>query len=291
MIIKNMRRFITYLFSPVSQKSSSTIEQSILQIEYSQIRSDIKSTMPGNPACNGYKVFSQGDEDGIIQEIVQKIEANSTLTNHVFLEIGAGNNGENNSSLLLMQGWRGIMLDADSQILEYFKGVSEDNLVILNERLDPDSKLDSIVTALSKLIAVSAENSRYRIGLCSLDIDGIDGAILSSTLEVVDPDILVLEYNASFPPPLLAKVNPKSNLSWKGDNYYGMSLQSWHELISGDYSLVACGITGVNSYWVKNSFASLFSEYPINQIYQPARYHLTKLKWGHEPNVSKWIKN
>ncbi len=291
MIMKFIKRVAFSILFPAFQKSIFAMEQSILRSEYVEIRSNLLAKMPGNPACHGYKIFSQGDEDGIISEIVRRIESESTLKNYVFVEIGAGTTGENNSSLLLMQGWRGVMVDADSRIVDYFKDDLTENLIVLNERVEPDSKLENIVSSLQDRFGVTPENSKVPIGILSLDIDGIDGEVLTNALQVIEPEVLVLEYNAAFPPPHLASLNPKINSSWRGDNYYGMSLQSWYNLIGLDYTLVACGLTGVNSFWVKNRHANIFEHYPIAEVYQPARYHLTKLKWGHEPSASKWIKN
>lgn len=291
MVMKFMKRVVSALLFPTIQKSISILEQSTLRTEYTEIRSKLQLKMPENPACCGYKVFSQGDEDGIIQEMIRRIQTGAVLRSRVFVEIGAGVTGENNSSLLLMQGWKGVMVDSDSRIVEYFKSDLTERLVVLNERVEPDSKLEHVVSSLQEKFSIESKNSRIPIGVLSLDIDGIDGAVLSNILKAIDPEILVLEYNAAFPPPLLASVNPKPNLSWVGDNFYGMSLQSWHDSISQEYSLVACGLTGVNSFWVKNQHAKLFESYSISDLYQPARHHLTKLKWGHEPNASKWIKN
>jgi hypothetical protein len=48
----------------------------------------------------GYKVYSQNDEDGIIEEIFNRINT----TNKVFVEFGVGNGLESNCHFLLHKG-------------------------------------------------------------------------------------------------------------------------------------------------------------------------------------------
>src|SRR5580704_188937 len=55
----------------------------------------------------GFKVYSQCDEDGIIQEIFRRIGNG----NRVFVEFGVETGIECNSVKLLIEGWRGLWLD------------------------------------------------------------------------------------------------------------------------------------------------------------------------------------
>ena len=66
--------------------------------------------MPENPAGFGYKVYSQADEDGIIDHICGRLG----IENGSFAEIGCGDGRENNSHCLLLKGWRGVWIDGDS---------------------------------------------------------------------------------------------------------------------------------------------------------------------------------
>jgi len=51
-----------------------------------------------------YQVYSQNGEDGIIQEIFEKIGT----TNKFFVEFGVESSLECNSLFLLSQGWTGV---------------------------------------------------------------------------------------------------------------------------------------------------------------------------------------
>jgi hypothetical protein len=72
-----------------------------------RIMNDPKFDDPLRLEPKGYKVHSQYDEDGIIDEIFKRIGT----TNRAFIQFGAGNGTENCTGFLLMQGWRGLWMD------------------------------------------------------------------------------------------------------------------------------------------------------------------------------------
>ena len=78
--------------------------------ELAQLRESLAQAMPDNPAAQGFKVYSQSDEDGIIETICDRSPAHSGT----FVEIGCGNGQENNTHYLVLKGWRGrLYLDGD----------------------------------------------------------------------------------------------------------------------------------------------------------------------------------
>ena len=60
---------------------------------------------------HGFKVYSQHDEDGIIQEIFRRIGT----TNRTFVEFGVEAGTECNSVKLLIEGWRGLWIEASAE--------------------------------------------------------------------------------------------------------------------------------------------------------------------------------
>jgi hypothetical protein len=71
------------------------------------IRAQKMAAHPNPLTRKGCKYFSQNDEDGILLEIFRRID-NGGDTKKAFIEFGVGNGLENNSLILLMQGWRGF---------------------------------------------------------------------------------------------------------------------------------------------------------------------------------------
>src|SRR6476660_8214849 len=73
--------------------------------------------LPENQAAKslvpfGHRVYSQIDEDGIIAEIFRRI---GTGTRH-FVEFGVENGMENNTTALLVQGWKGAWIEGNPQL-------------------------------------------------------------------------------------------------------------------------------------------------------------------------------
>ena len=69
---------------------------------------------------HGFKVYSQSDEDGIIQEIFNRIGA----TNCTFIEFGVETGIECNSVKLLVEGWNGLWIEGRLLMPRKFKATS-----------------------------------------------------------------------------------------------------------------------------------------------------------------------
>lgn len=104
------------------------------------------------------QVYSQHGEDGIISEILNRIDE----TNRVFVEIGSGEGVENNTRYRLIQGWSGIWFDADAEKVRRSKCVaSERCLEVVHARVTAEN-----AAQLMRRHAVPAV-----FDLLSLDID------------------------------------------------------------------------------------------------------------------------
>src|SRR4051795_8108058 len=75
------------------------------------ILSDPRYDNPKRLERYGFKVYSQNDEDGIIQEIFTRIGA----TSKTFVEFGVENGLENNTFILLLKGWKGLWIESSKQ--------------------------------------------------------------------------------------------------------------------------------------------------------------------------------
>ena len=62
----------------------------------------------------GFKVYSQGDEDGILEEIFKRLK----IEKGVFCEIGVENGLECNSLYLIHKGWTGVWVDGNKDQLD-----------------------------------------------------------------------------------------------------------------------------------------------------------------------------
>ena len=216
----------------------------------------------------GFKVFSQNDEDGIIREIFRRIGT----TNKYFVEIGVGNGLENNSLFLILDGWKGIWVDGDRTNCNFIKNkfnfLVDTNILTIRDNFVDDSNINEIF--IESLVL-------KEIDLLSIDIDGNDYHIFKA-LNATSPRVVVIEYNAKFPPPILwvMKYNPKH--VWNGTDYCGASLKSYERLFANrGYSLVGCNITGGNAFFVRNDLIddNFCQPFTAENHYEPPRYWLT----------------
>ena len=242
-------------------------------LQQAQVRNDLPALQkqhdePGSLVPFGFKAFSQSEEDGIIREIFSRIET----TNKSFVEIGAGSGLENNTLFLLFQGWQGMWVDAsdamDEAIAHHSELIARGQLSIRKTLVTPEN-VDSLVRE-----GVSGDE----LDLLSVDIDGNDYHVLDK-IRCVEPRVIIVEYNAKFPPPVCycMRYNPKH--AWDGSDHFGASLK-WYEekLAIRGYCLVGCNITGANAFFVRKDLTGdkFLKPFTAEKHYQPARYEMSQ---------------
>ena len=124
------------------------------------------------------KIYSQNEEDGIIEYILQKLKVD--YNNYIYIEIGTEDGAECNSRYLRENGMKGFMFDNMNENLKinlYKKEINTNNLKnILKE-----------FNLLNKQIA-----------LFSIDIDSFDYWIFKEALNNVKSKLFVVERNDNF---------------------------------------------------------------------------------------------
>ena len=201
----------------------------------------------------GYKVYSQNDEDGIIQEIFNRIGT----TNKTFVEFGVQDGLESMGHFLLFNGWNGLWIDGDKKcfkrLQEYFaKPLSSGRLTAVNAFIT----IDNINEIISEGGKINGE-----IDLLSIDIDGNDYWIWEK-IDCIKPRVVIIEYNAKFPPPCEWVMEYNPNHVWDGSDKHGASLKSL-ELLGKrlGYTLVGTNNNGKNAFFVKTDLTKgLFAE-------------------------------
>ena len=232
-----------------------------------------------NPFCShGLKCFSQSDEDGLTLEIIRRIGL--TETGGVYAEFGVADGMENNTLILAALGWKGFWAGCEELAFDH----SKSKKFFYNKGWITLDNIVSIVT--NSLKKIEAE----KVNVLSLDLDGNDFYFVSRLLENgTKPDLFIVEYNSKFPPPIEFVINYDEGHQWRGDDYYGASLQSFVNLFQRHgYSIVCCNFqSGVNAFFVKNDHKHLFPEVPddINNIYVGPKYRNYK-SFGHRPAPS-----
>jgi len=226
----------------------------------------------------GHKVFSQNDEDGIIAEIFNRIGIHRRL----FVEFGVESGIECNSLWLLMQGWSGLWIEGNNKcynniLSTHSHWIKSGNLLVENQ----------FITAENINEIISSAYKECEIDLLSIDVDYNDYCIWSA-IDIVSPRIVVIEYNATWAPPVSITVPYSPSSIWDGTNYFGASISALTKLGKcKGYELVGCCLAGVNAFFVRNDLigSKFLNPGSAEEHYEPARYFLASLPSGHPPAV------
>jgi hypothetical protein len=193
-----------------------------------------------------FKVFSQFGDDGMIQYLIHRL---APLPDS-FVEFGVENYREANTRFLLVNNnWRGMVFDGSQKCVDQ---IQRDEIYWRHT-----------LTAKQAWITRDNINDLLRgagftgkIGLLSIDIDGNDYWVWEK-LDVVDPVIVIVEYNSIFGHDLAVTIPYDPNFARHRAHYSG---QFWGASISAlnllanrkGYSLVGCNSAGNNAYFVRN---------------------------------------
>ncbi len=274
-IIKKIHELIITNNRMLSRHHEMLTRQSemLVHCEMESLRNYSRYDNPKSLMRFGRQIYSQIDEDGIIREIFSRI---GTI-NKIFVEFGIGNGLANNTAALLFDGWRGLWIDSSEKYITMIK----DNLsaIIDQGRLNV---LKSFITRdnINDLIASNIDCAE--IDLLSVDIDGNDYHILQA-ITCISPRVIVIEYNAKFPPPISFCMDYNESHTWQDNDCFGASL-TFLERHLQNYSLVGCNLSGVNAFFVRNDLVGhhFLEPYSAEKHYEPARYYLIPVSSGHK---------
>jgi hypothetical protein len=222
----------------------------------------------------GYKVYSQNDEDGIIAEIFRRIGT----TSRTFVEFGVETGVECTTARLLVEGWRGLWIESNAgsaaAIRRDFAPFIDGGKLRLQE---------SRVTAENINALIGQGGISGEIDLISIDIDGNDYWVWKA-IDVVNPRVVVIEYNATLRPPMALVVPYRADAQWDGSNHYGASLEALVRLAAAkNYRLVGCSVAGVNAFFVRADLAAdrFLEPATAREHYEPPRHYFHMLPAGH----------
>jgi hypothetical protein len=214
----------------------------------------------------GFKGFSQNDEDGIICEIFRRIGT----TDKRFVEFGTGDGLENNTAYLLCQGWTGLWIDGakancEAQRKNFGWAIDKQQLKSVQDFLTVDN-----INQIFSDAGVEGE-----LDLLSVDVDGNDYHLWKA-ITVVQPRVVVIEYNAYVRPPVRWVMQYKPNYVWDGEStYFNSSLESLARLgEEKGYTLVGCNLCGLNAFFVRKDLVAdqFCADASAATLFQPRRW-------------------
>lgn len=222
----------------------------------------------------GFSVFSQWDEDGIIQYLINKIP----IENKTFIELGIENYEESNTRFLLLNNhWQGMVLDACEPDIEY---VQSDTI---HWQFDLQARCAWITRDNIDLLLQDAGFDRD-LGLLSIDIDGNEYWIWEA-IRSVRPRIVIVEYNSLFGlAPVAVPYSPAFDraAAHYSNLYYGSSLAALHHLAQQKgYLLLGSNIWGHNAFFVRSDIAGEFQPVALERAYVQSKFRESRDVAGH----------
>jgi hypothetical protein len=204
------------------------------------------------PAAYEHQTFSQNGEDGILSEILKRINKE----NGSFVEIGSSDGLENNTRLLLETGCN--VAKKNNQ-----KSLKAGKLKIRN----------SVVTAENINELLTEMKVPENVDVLSLDVD-LNTYHVWEKLNKASPTVAIIEYNGFFPPNSnwVAEYDP--NKWWDGSFNMGAALKPMEELSKKKgYRLIGCDLSGANAFFIREELAALhFPDSPaIDKLFEPAQ--------------------
>jgi hypothetical protein len=220
------------------------------------------------PSINAYEFsfYSQNGEDGIILHLLDKVGAGS----HVVVEIGTEDIRECNSANLIFNfGWRACLIEADPVWAEkgrdYLASMRVgDRVNLINARAMPADINQRLQEA-----GISGG-----VDVLSIDIDSHD-YWLWRAIDVINPRLVVIEYNACFGPSLSVSVPEPDRAGTNEPDepwYHGASITAMEKLgLRKGYRLVGGDSRGVNAFFVRRDLAdgAGLQPVPAEQAFRP----------------------
>jgi hypothetical protein len=206
-----------------------------------------------------FKVFSEWGEDGIIQYIINNIE----IKNKIFVEFGVQDYKESNTRFLLINDlWKGLVIDSDE---EYISEIKKDDIYF---KYDLTAKR-AFITRENINNLISTSDISGEIGLLSIDIDGNDYWVWEA-INIVDPAIVICEYNALFGPTYQVTIPYDPNFhrtkAHFSNLYFGASLPAL-VILGGKkgYDFVGSNSSGSNAFFVKRELSAKLKKYSAKE--------------------------
>jgi hypothetical protein len=227
-----------------------------------------------------FQVFSQFGEDGIIQHLISKVPIEAD----VFVEFGVEDFTESNTRFLLVNdNWRGLVIDgsdAHQRWLAAHPTGWRHDIEAITAFIDRDN-----INALIGDAGITGD-----IGVLSIDLDGNDLWILEA-INVVQPRILITEYNATFGPEAAVSVpyDPGFVRSEKHASslYWGASLAALAQAARDKgFSLVGSNLAGNNAFFVRDDVRGGLPAVEASAAWRPSRFRESRGPAGELTYVS-----
>ncbi len=222
----------------------------------------------------GFRVFSQFDEDGIIEWLVSRLPGIPAS----FVEFGVEDYREANTRFLLRhRNWRALIMDGSPANMERTRGKPnywQNDLTAVSDFIDQEN--------INELIADNGFGEE--VGILSIDIDGNDYWIWQA-INVVNPWIVIVEYNAVFGDllPLTIPYEPafQRTRAHSSNLYWGAGIGALEYLAKErDYALLGSNLAGNNAFFLRRDLLPNFAGRIVDRGARPSLYRESRATDG-----------
>lgn len=197
-----------------------------------------------DPRTWEFSGFSQNGEDGVIDVLVRHV----TDPNRYFVEVGASDGLENNTTWLAMvHRWHGIWVEGSPENARWSE--------FFFRRLNYGLEFLPLFVTRENTNMIGEKMLLLDPDVFSLDVDGNDYHLVENLLdEGVRAKVWVVEYNAAFGPDECVTIPYAPSFSVAATAhrlYYGCSIGAWRSLFARHgYQFITVEQNGVNAFFV-----------------------------------------
>lgn len=257
--------FPRYEKSSAHESDLMVVGETLLSAKMMMWDSEKFPFIPTNWDDYGFRVFSQNNEDGLLQYIIH----HTYLPQKTFVEFGVEDYSECNTRFLLLHNsWKGLVMDGSKEWMYALRSQS------IYWRRTIEAK-GAFITRdnINELISESGYSGN--VGLLSVDLDGNDYWVLNA-INCIDPQILICEYNPIFGSRETVSIPYEKSFyrtkAHYSNLYWGASLGAFTYLLNRrGYKLVCINNLGNNAFFVKKD-ASDIPEIAVEDAWREAVY-------------------
>ena len=186
----------------------------------------------------------------------------------------------------MVEGWRGLWLEGSAtrieQIRKNFQAFFDERRLAVQEAFVAAENIN----ALLEQGGVTGE-----IDFLSIDIDNNDYWVWKA-ITVIQPRVVVIEYNAALRPPLSLVVPYEPERRWDGATTSAPVSRPWSGSDAAKaIAWSAAHFAGANAFFVRDDIAGnhFLDPATAEEHYEPPRYYFAMLKGGHSARPGPYV--
>jgi len=216
---------------------------------------------------------------------LKKITSELEISSGSVVDIAAGNGVEQSSTLAFYQnGFSGLAVEMNPLKFSALSFIYKDfpNVNLAKTKITPENII----------LILKSYNLAENITILNLDIDSYDLDVLSSLLKGgIFPKIISLEINEKIPPGVFFKVNFDESHYWRGDHFYGCSIDAASEILK-EFGYILVAMEFNNAFFVSNEVGfDVFQDLSPAEAFKSGYQHRLERKWlfPYNANVEHWL--